>query len=165
MATVIIPRIILIIPQYIMYSRVGLLNTYWPWVLWGLSGSAYHIFLFRQFFMTFPKALEEAAVLDGCGRFRIFWQIFLPNAKPVIIVTSIFAFTWVWGDFFSQALFLNESRATLAMKLASAYTDPKGFPIYSLTMAGLVLYTLPLIVIFFVGQKHIVEGIVTTGVK
>ena len=164
-ATVIVPRVILIIPQYIMYSRIGLINTYWPWILWGLAGSPFHIFLFRQFFMTFPKALEEAAILDGCSRFRIFWQIFLPNAKPVIIVTSIFAFTWVWGDFFSQALFLTDSKATLAMKMASAYLDPKGNPLYSLTMAGLVLYTLPLIIIFFVGQKHIVEGVVTSGVK
>ena len=164
-AMMIVPQIVTIIPQYILYSRYGIINTYWPWILWGLSAAPFHIFLFRQFFMSFPKELEEAAELDGCNRFQVFRRIFLPNARAPMIVTFIFAFSWVWGDFFTQSLFLSSENATLAMRLASAYTNPQGYPIYSLTMAGAVMYSLPLILIFFMAQKYFVEGIVTTGIK
>jgi hypothetical protein len=77
------------------------------------AGSPFHIFLFRQFFAGFPKELEDAAKLDGCSRPRVFSQIFLPNAGPVLAASAIFAFQWVWGDFFLQSIFLNESHATL----------------------------------------------------
>ena len=161
----IVPSIVLVIPQYILYSRYGFIDTYWPWILWGLTGAPFHIFLFRQFFSTFPKELEDAAEIDGCNRWRIFWQVFLPNARAPVIVAFIFSFNWVWGDFFSQSLFLSSKNATLAMRLATAYANPQGYPIYSLSMAGVVLYILPLIIVFFLGQRYFVEGIVTTGLK
>ena len=161
----IVPQIVTIIPQYILYSRYGIINTYWPWILWGLTSAPFHVFLFRQFFLGFPKELEEAAEIDGCNRLQIFWRIFLPNARAPMIVTTIFAFNWVWGDFFTQSLFLSADKSTLAMRLATAYTNPQGYPIFSLTMAGVVLYSLPLIIIFFLAQRYFVEGIVTTGIK
>jgi multiple sugar transport system permease protein len=161
----IVPGIVLVIPQYVLYSRYGIIDTYWPWILWGLTGAPFHIFLFRQFFLTFPDELEDAAEIDGCDRLRIFWQVFLPNARAPIIVALIFSFNWVWGDFFSQSLFLSSNNATLAMRLATAYNNPQGYPIYSLTMAGVVIYVLPLIIVFFLGQRYFVEGIVTTGLK
>ena len=164
-AMMIVPQIVTVIPQYILYSRYGIINTYWPWILWGLTAAPFHIFLFRQFFLGFPKELEDAAEIDGCNRIQIFWRIFMPNARAPMIVTLIFAFNWVWGDFFTQALFLSSDNATLAMRLASAYTNPQGYPIYSLTMAGAVMYCLPLILIFFMAQRYFVEGIVTTGIK
>ncbi len=164
-AMMIVPQIVTIIPQYILYSRYGIIDTYWPWILWGLTAAPFNIFLFRQFFLVFPKELEEAAELDGCNRFQIFYRIFLPNARAPMIVTFIFAFSWVWGDFFTQSLFLSSDKATLAMRLASAYTNPQGYPILSLTMAGAVMYALPLILIFFLAQKYFVEGIVTSGIK
>jgi ABC-type glycerol-3-phosphate transport system permease component len=159
------PMIVTIIPQFILYSRLGLVGTYWPWVLWGISGSPFHIFLFRQFFAGFPKELEDAAEIDGCNRLRIFRQIFLPNAGAVIAASSIFAFQWVWGDFFLPAIFLNDGQATLAMKLATAYVDPKGYPLYTQTMAAVVIFVLPLIAVFFTAQRYIIRGVVTTGVK
>jgi multiple sugar transport system permease protein len=164
-AMVMVPQIVTIIPQFMLYSRLGLVGTYWPWVLWGIAGSPFHIFLFRQFFAGFPKELEDAAEIDGCSRLRVFGQIFLPNAGPVLAASAIFAFQWVWGDFFLQSIFLNESHATLAMKLASSYVDPHGNPLYTQTLAAVVIYVLPLIVVFFLAQKHIVRGVVTTGLK
>jgi multiple sugar transport system permease protein len=164
-AMVMVPQIVTIIPQFMLYSRLGLVGTYWPWVLWGISGSPFHIFLFRQFFAGFPKELEDAAELDGCSRLRVFSQIFLPNAGPVLAASAIFAFQWVWGDFFLQSIFLGESHATLAMKLASSYVDPHGNPLYTQTLAAVVIYVLPLIVVFFLAQKQIMRGVVTTGLK
>jgi ABC-type glycerol-3-phosphate transport system permease component len=164
-AMVMVPQIVTIIPQFMLYSRLRLVGTYWPWVLWGIAGSPFHIFLFRQFFAGFPKELEDAAEIDGCSRLRVFGQIFLPNAGPVLAASAIFAFQWVWGDFFLQSIFLNESHATLAMKLASSYVDPHGNPLYTQTLAAVVIYVLPLIVVFFLAQKHIVRGVVTTGLK
>lgn len=165
LATVMIPSIVSIIPQYILYSQIGLIGTYWPWILWGLAGSPFHIFLFRQFFAVFPKELEDAAEVDGANRFRIFVQIFLPNSIPVLAATALFSFQWVWGDWFFQTLFLNESNATLAMKMARAYVDARGTPLYTLTLAGTVIYMMPLIIVFFVAQRYLVEGIITTGLK
>jgi multiple sugar transport system permease protein len=164
-AMIMVPGIVTIIPQFILYSRLRLVGTYWPWVLWGLSGSPFHIFLFRQFFAGFPREIEDAAEVDGAGRFRIYWQIFMPNAGPVIAAAAIFAFQWVWGDFFLQSIFLNEPQATLAMKLVSAYRDPRGNPLYTQTMAAVVLFVMPLVVLFFVAQKSIIRGIVTSGLK
>jgi multiple sugar transport system permease protein len=165
LSTMLIPGIVKVIPQYVLYSRYGIINTYWPWIIWGLTGSAFSIFLFRQYFSTFPKELEEAAEIDGCGRFRIFWQIFLPNAIAPILVTLMFSFNWVWGDFFSQSLYLRSDHATLVMKLAGAYSNPQGYPLYSLTLAGVVVYALPLVIIFIFAQRYFMEGIVTTGMK
>jgi ABC-type glycerol-3-phosphate transport system permease component len=142
-----------------------IVNTYWPWFLWGLAGSAPQIFLFRQFFAAFPVELEDAAAVDGCSPFRTFWQIFLPNAKPVLAVATLFAFQWVWGDYFDQALLLSEDKATLAMKLASSFTDPHGNTLVTVTIAAIVIYIMPLVVAYFVSQRQIVKGIVMTGMK
>ena len=165
LSTMMVPGIVTIIPQFVIYSRMKIVNTYWPWFLWGLAGSAPQIFLFRQFFAAFPVELEDAAAVDGCSPFRTFWQIFLPNAKPVLAVATLFAFQWVWGDYFDQALLLSENKATLAMKLASSFTDPHGNTLVTVTIAAIVIYILPLVVAYFVSQRQIVKGIVMTGMK
>jgi multiple sugar transport system permease protein len=164
-AMIMVPGIITIIPQFILYSRLGIIGTYWPWILWGLGGSPFHIFLFRQFFAAFPKEIEDAAEIDGCNRLRVFWQIFMPNAGPVIAASAIFAFQWVWGDYLLQTIFLSERYATLAMRLATAYTDPQGRPLYTQTFAAIVIYILPLIIVFFFAQKHIIRGVASSGLR
>lgn len=165
MAMMMIPQSITVIPQFVLYSRLGLVNNYLLWFLWGVAGSPFQILLFRQFFAAFPKELEDAAAIDGAGPIRTFFAIFLPNAKPVLAVTFLFAFSWVWGDWFHQALFLTSEKATIAMKLASAFTDPRGNPIVTLTLAGLALYAIPLIIVYALMQRQLVQGIVTTGLK
>jgi ABC-type glycerol-3-phosphate transport system permease component len=163
--TMMVPSLVLFVPQFVMFARLELTNSYWPWILWGLGASPYHIFLFRQFFAGFPRELEDAAEVDGCGPLRVFLQIFLPNAGPVLAASAIFAFLWVWGDYLYPILLLSDQNTTLAVKLAKAYVDPRGNPLQTVTMAGIVLYVLPLIAVFFAAQRFIVRGVVTTGLK
>mgnify|MGYP005839995281 CR=1 FL=1 len=160
-----VPRMVTTIPTFMLFSKLRLTNTYWPWVLWGLGGSSYHIFLFRQFFAAIPKDLEDAAEVDGCSRFRIFWQIFMPISGPVIATASILHFQWVWGDWFTPQIFLNAAKTSLGVLLSTAYHDPKGFPLHTLTLAAITVYILPMLIVFFVAQKYIIQGIVTTGIK
>lgn len=165
LAMLMVPSMVTVIPQFMLFAQFRLTNTYWPWILWGLSGSPFHIFLFRQFFSSIPKELEDAAEVDGCGRFRIFWQIFLPNSGPALAASAILAFNWVWGDYIYPRMFLTGANTTLAVQLTAAYADPKGNPWVTVTMAAVVLYVLPLVIVFFVAQKYIIQGIVTTGFK
>ncbi len=164
-ALLMIPAIVTVIPQFVIFSQMGLTGTYWPWVLWGISGSSFHIFLFRQFFTTFPRELEEAAELDGCGPFRIFLEIFLPNAQPVLATSAILNFMWVWSDWFNPIIFLSDANTTLAVKLNYAYVTPQGQQLTPIVLAACVLYVMVPVVMFFFGQKHILQGIVTSGLK
>jgi multiple sugar transport system permease protein len=166
LAMIILPNMVTVVPQFIIFSRLKIAGTYWPWVLWGLTASPWHIFLFRQFFSTFPRDLEDAAEVDGCSRFGIFWRIFLPNAWPALIISAIFNFQWVWGDFVNPLIFLSDEATTLAVKLSgSTYVDPHYNRLITVTMAAVVLYILPIAVGFFAAQRRIIEGIVTTGIK
>jgi multiple sugar transport system permease protein len=148
-AMLIVPGIVLLIPQFVMFARLKLTNTYWPWILGALGGSPYYIFFFRQYFMNFPKELEEAAEVDGCGPFRIFWQIFMPNAKPIIATVIIFAFNGVWSDYLMPLIYLNANKTLLGVAMATAFRDPKGNDLKTISMAGNVIYVLPLIIVFF----------------
>src|SRR4051794_15600553 len=94
LATMMIPQILTLLPTYVLFSQIGLVNTYWPWVLWGLSASPYMVFLFRQFFAGIPKELEEAAIIDGAGWLRIFFTMFLPISRPVLITAFLLSFTF-----------------------------------------------------------------------
>jgi len=164
-ALIIIPAIVTVIPQFIVFAKLRLTNTYWPWILWGLSASPFHIFLFRQFFAGVPKELEDAAEVDGCSLLRTYWQVFLPNAKPVLATSFIFNFSWVWGDYFAPIIYLNDAKTTLAVKLSIAYVDPQNNPLVTVTLAACAVYMLPLVIAFFVGQKHIIQGALTSGLK
>ena len=164
-AMLIVPFIVILIPQFILYARLKLTNTYWPWILGALAGSPYNIFMFRQFFLGFPKELEDAAEIDGCGPFQIYWKIFLPNSKPVIATVMIFGFMYVWGDYLMPALYLNASKTLLGVTLATAFKNPQGFDLKTVSLAASVIYILPMIIVFFFGQKHILKGVVTSGLK
>jgi multiple sugar transport system permease protein len=160
-----VPRMVTVIPTFVFFSKLGLTNTYWPWILWGVAGSSFHIFLFRQFFAAIPKDLEDAAEVDGCSRLRIFWQIFLPLSGPVLATSAIFHFQWVWGDWFTPNIFLTQDRTTLSVLLSTAYRDPQGNALETVTMAAIMVYMLPMLLIFLFAQKYIVQGIVTSGIK
>ncbi|GAA1466455.1 carbohydrate ABC transporter permease [Microbacterium thalassium] len=164
-ATMMIPHIALLIPTYMMFSRVGLVGTYWPWVLWGLSGTPYLIFLFRQFFTAIPLELEDAAIIDGCGWVRTYVQIFLPLAKPVLLTSLILSFTWAWGDYLAPALLLNYDNTTLAVATAAGYIDPRGNGLPTIQAAGALLYLMPVVVLFLFAQKQFMGSSVGSGVK
>ncbi|MGE5529437.1 MAG: carbohydrate ABC transporter permease [Patescibacteria group bacterium] len=165
LSTMMLPYMVTIIPTYIMFHRLGLVNTYWLWVFWGLAGSPFNIFLYRQFFANIPKELEEAATLDGCNWFQTFYRIFLPLSKPAIAAVAIFVFQWAWGDFITPSMFLTDERTTLTIKLALGYTDPVGNGYPPVQCAAALFYTLPVIALFFMAQKQIIQGVVTTGLK
>jgi multiple sugar transport system permease protein len=164
-AMLIVPFIVILIPQFILYAKLKLTNTYWPWILGALAGSPYNIFMFRQFFLGFPKELEDAAEIDGCSPFQIYWKIFLPNAQPVIATVMIFGFMNVWGDYLMPSIYLNASKTLLGVTLASAFKNPQGFDLKTISLAASVIYILPMIIVFFFGQKHILKGVVTSGLK
>jgi ABC-type glycerol-3-phosphate transport system permease component len=165
-STIFIPQLVTFIPQFVLFSRLELVGTWWPWVLWGLQGGAIHVFLFRQFYLNFPRELEEAAEIDGCGPLRIYFRIFVPNSAPVIAVSAIFSFQWVWGDYIYPALLLDPENTTLGAAMAAGYFTPgQALPLFTVMMAGMVIYAVPLIIVFFLIQRYIIQGIVTSGLK
>jgi multiple sugar transport system permease protein len=163
----IVPGIVFMIPQFMLYSYLHLIpNTYWPWILAALgAANPYFIFLYRQFFLGFPRELEEAAEIDGCGPWRIFWQILLPNSKPVIATILIFAFNNVWGEYLQPMLFLSSKMQLMGVTMATAFKDPHGNDLRTLSLAATVIYIIPLVVVFFFGQKQILKGLITSGLK
>jgi ABC-type glycerol-3-phosphate transport system permease component len=163
--TMMVPPIVTLIPTYLLFSDFHLVGTYWPWVLWGAAGTPYAIFLYRQYFSGFPKELEEAAVLDGAGQLRIFFQVFLPLSRPLLVTAFVLAFNTVWGDFIGPDLFLNQSNTTLAVGVASGYINNQGYPVYNLLAGGALLYVVPVILLFLFAQRSYVRGFATTGLK
>lgn len=164
-ATLMLPTIVTLIPTYVMLSRVHLVNTYWPWVLWGLAANASFVFLFRQFFRTLPMELEDAALLDGCGWVRVWRSVFLPLSKPVLAASFILSFVNAWGDFIGPQLFLRNDTTTLAVAVATDYVDPNSTTINHLVAAGALMYAAPVIVMFLLLQRYFVQGIATAGMK
>jgi multiple sugar transport system permease protein len=165
LSTMMLPQIITLIPTYLLFAKIHLVNTYAPWVLWGLCGAPYLIFLFRQFFTNMPLELEEAAIVDGCGQIRIFWRIFLPQSWPIIATSLILSFSWTWGDYIAPALLLDGDRTTLAVKLATGYVNEHGAQLPNLVAAGAVMYVVPVLVLFLIVQRGFVSGIATSGLK
>ena len=166
LATSMVPQILTVIPTYVIFNQIHLIDTRWPWILWGLAASPFLAFLFRQFFAGLPTELEDAAILDGCGWLRIFFQMFLPLSKPVIATSFIISFTWVWGDFFTPEIFLNDDKTTLAVAMSSGYVNPvTQVPETNVLAAGTLFYVVPVLVVFFIAQRSFVRGIATTGIK
>lgn len=164
-ALLIVPEMVVLIPSFIIYAQLKLNNTYWPWVFSALAGSPFYIFLFRQFFLNFPKELEDAAEVDGCSSLRIFLQIFIPNSASVIATVMFFAFNGIWASYLVPLIYLNDSQQLLGVVLATEFKNPRGITLTTLSMAGTVLYILPPVIAFFLAQRHILKGVVTSGIK
>jgi multiple sugar transport system permease protein len=165
MLTMMLPSQVLIIPQYILFSKLGWINSFKPLIVPAFFGSAFFIFLAMQFIQGIPKELDESAKMDGCGKFAIFLRIILPLLKPVIVTIAIFSFYWRWEDFFGPLLYLNKPQmypATLALKL---FSDPTTKTSWGAMFAMSVVSELPVFIIFLLFQKYIVEGISTSGLK
>jgi ABC-type glycerol-3-phosphate transport system permease component len=165
LATMMIPPIITIIPTYVLFARVGLIDTYWPWVLWGLAASPFLTFLFRQFYSSMPIELEDAAIVDGAGYLRIYLSIFVPLSRPVIATSIVLSFTWVWGDFVAPAIFLSPAHTTLAVAMANGYTDAQGRILPHILAAGVIFYVLPVAGVFFLAQRAFTQNLISSGLK
>lgn len=142
-----------------------MIDTFWPWVIWGLASTPFLVFLFRQFFSALPLELEEAAILDGCGYGRIFWSLFLPLSVPVLVTAFLISFTGVWGDYITPSLLLNQDNTTLAVALSNSYVNAHGIGLPNIQAAGTLFYIVPEIIVFLFAQRYFVRGIVTTGLK
>lgn len=164
-SSMLIPGAVTLIPGFLIWKTLGAINTYWPLILpCFFGGGAFNIFLFRQFYMTIPRSLDEAATIDGAGPIRIYWQILLPLIKPVCITVMLFTFMGTWNDFFGPMLYLYDmEKYTVSLGL-QLFSSSYGAD-YGAVMAGAVVMTIPTVVIFFIGQKYFVQGIVTAGIK
>ena len=165
LATLMIPPQITMIPSFVIYKYLGWYNTLAPlWVPNCLAVNAFAIFLLRQAMKGIPKDLEEAAQIDGCGWFRIYWSVALPLMRPTIAAVSIFTFMFVWNDFMSPLIYINDQRLyPLALGLFSFMAGRENQ--FTLIMAGSMIMTLPVILTFFFAQRHFIQGVTMTGMK
>lgn len=168
-SVLILPDEVTIIPQFIIFRTMGWLDTLKPLILPAfLGGGAFNIFLLRQFFLTLPRDLDEAAMIDGAGSLRILWQVLIPLAKPAIATVAIFSFLFHWNDFFRPLIYLNTTEnftLALGLRFFRQTADTGGEPREHLLMAASVMMTLPVILLFFSLQRYFVEGITMSGIK
>lgn len=164
LSSLMVPGQVTIIPLYILMRHLGLIDNHASLILPGLT-SAFGIFFLRQFFLTIPRELEEAAIVDGAGLLRVLLVIILPLAKPALAALAIFTFNYFWNDFFAALIFL-DSPANLTLPVGLAYLQGQyGGTSQAVILAGVCLAVLPVLVIFLAGQRYIVEGITLTGLK
>jgi multiple sugar transport system permease protein len=163
-SSMMIPAAVVMIPRFMFFTSLNLIDKYAPLILPSAFGTAFSIFLLRQFFMTIPVDLEEAAVIDGCSKLRIWATIIMPLSKPIIATLSVFLFQWTYNDFMGPLIYLNtDTKFTVQLGLASfrsAFATR-----YDLIMAGSMLALIPILIIYIVCQKYIVKGIVMSGLK
>jgi ABC-type glycerol-3-phosphate transport system permease component len=167
MATILLPQYVLLIPNFLLFWQLGWLNTYLPLTVPFWFGSAFFIFLFRQFFLTIPLDLDEAARIDGASYPRIFWSIVLPLSGPVYATAFIIDGIAQWNSFLRPLIILNKPESyPLSVGLRYFVVNPgDGQPKDHLLMAAAVMMTIPVILIFFVGQRYFVRGVAMTGIK
>jgi multiple sugar transport system permease protein len=165
LATMMIPTQVTMIPAFILFSYLGWVGTFLPLIVpaW-LGASGYNIFLLRQFFMSIPFELDEAAKIDGCSTFGIFWRILLPLSVPALITVGIFAMVYNWNDFLNPLIYIKDTRDfTLALGI-NQFSSLYGNKTHLMMAAGTVVL-MPILVLFFIGQKYFIQGIATTGLK
>jgi multiple sugar transport system permease protein len=166
LATMMIPFPVVMVPLYGLFRWLGWVGTLQPLWVGSFCASAFNVFLLRQFFRTIPKDLSEAARIDGCGEFRIFWQIILPLCRPALIVVALFTFLGAWNDFLGPLIYLTDEKDfTLALGLEAMKTSRSGGTEWPYLMAASTLVILPVIALFLAAQRSFVEGIALTGSK
>ncbi|MGC0249466.1 carbohydrate ABC transporter permease [Pseudactinotalea sp. Z1748] len=164
--SIMLPIHVIIVPQYVLFSELGWINTFLPLIVPKLLATdAFFVFLMVQFFRGIPKELDEAARIDGAGHPRIFFQIMLPLSTPALATTAIFTFIWTWNDFFSQLIFLTSpDRYTVPIALRT-FLDSTGQSSWGAMFAMSIVSLIPLFIVFLLGQRYLVRGIATTGIK
>jgi len=158
-----IPPVSVMIPEYAFFARLGLVGSYSIWLLWGIGGNPLYIYLFRQFFSYFPPELEEAAILDGCSRLGVLFRIFVPLSKPIYVTVFLLSFLWVYGDFMGPVIFLSGQNTTLPVAMATGYVIRNGILLVSVLLAGIVIYIIPILIIFAFGQKYYIRGLLSSS--
>lgn len=168
LSTMMVPSFAMQIPQYIMFSKMGITNTFLIWVLEALAGSSYQIFLCRQYLSSLPNSLIEAATIDGCSQRQIITRVALPLSKSLLAIVVFNLFLFNWGDFMTPYMYLSKEKFPLIMALFSSFdyvipgTSTKAVPVVN---AATLLVMIPVFLLFFCCQKQLVEGITAGGVK
>ena len=163
-ATLMIPYVVLLIPTFIIFKTLGWINTPHPLTIPALAGNAFFIFLLRQFYMTIPEDLTDAARIDGANDFQIYWNIVLRLSRPALMVVALFTFMWNWNDFLGPLIYLSEQKQqTLAIGLYG-FVSRAGTQWGPLMAAATIMIT-PIIILFFFTQKTFIQGITLTGIK
>jgi len=166
--TMLMPGVVLFIPSFLLFNTLGWYGTYLPLWVPSFFGSAFYIFIARQYMRSFPKDLDDAAQIDGCSRLGIYWRITLPLSVPVITVMSIFTFQDVWNDFTGPLIYLNDAKKftlSIALTYFQRSTFSSGVNTTNLVMAAALMSTIPLLVLYFSLQKELVGGIASVGLK
>lgn len=165
LATLMIPQDVYLIPQFMLFKQFGWLNTYLPMIVPNFCGGAFNIFLMRQFFMTIPTTLDDAAKIDGLGYFGIYSRIVLPLMKPILIAVALFTFQFNWGWFYGPLVFIQD-KAKYPLAVALKYmqaSQGNAVPNWHFVMVGAMFLTIPPLIAYFAGQKYILEANISAG--
>jgi multiple sugar transport system permease protein len=165
LSTMMVPAQVTMIPRYVMFSKIEWTDSLKPLIVPAFFGSPYLIFLLRQFFTTIPRDMDDAARIDGCSWFGIYWRVIVPMSMPVLTTVMILSFMWHWNDFMGPLIYLDsKENMTLSLGL-SRFTAQYGATPWNLLMAASLVTVLPCVVLFFVLQRYFIQGIVISGVK
>jgi ABC-type glycerol-3-phosphate transport system permease component len=166
--TMLMPGVVLFIPSFLLYNTLGWYGTYLPLWVPSFFGSAFYIFITRQYMRSFPRDLDDAAQIDGCSRLGTYWRIILPLSMPVITVMAVFTFQDVWNDFTGPLIYLNDSNKftlSVALNYFNRSTFSSGINTTNLVMGAALLSTIPMLVMYFALQKQLIGGIASVGLK
>ena len=162
--TMLVPWQALIVPQFLMWVKLGFFGTFLPLIVPSFFGNAFYIFLMRQYMKTIPREMDEAALIDGCGYLRLYWSVILPLSRPVLAVVAVFVFLFSWTDLLGPLLYLNSNDDfTIAIGLATFVT--RADTDWNLLMAANIVMMLPPLIVYFFAQDKIIGGIASLGVK
>jgi len=165
LATLMIPPTVIIAPQYLLFKHLGWIGTFAPLWVPAWFGSAFSIFLLRQFFLTIPRELDEAAAIDGCSSLGIFWRVILPVARPALVVVALLAFIGSWNDFAGPLIFINQPHMYTVSLGVYMFQSQHGQTPWNLSLAASVIAVVPVLAVFLLAQKAIIEGVATQGLK
>ncbi len=164
LSTLMLPFQVRMIPLFLLFKRIGWIGTFLPLTVPAYFGNPFFIFLLRQFFLSFPFELSDAAKIDGCSEYGIFWRILLPLSKPALATVALFQFIFSWQDFIGPLIYLSDTKTyTLSLGLQQFLTEHGAE--WALLMAASTLTTLPIIILFFFAQRTFIQGITLTGLK
>lgn len=166
LATMMIPAEVLLIPQFVIFRSLGWIDTLLPLIVPNFFANAYNVFLMRQFISRMPRELDDAAMLDGLGHFGIFRRITLPLMKPVLVAVAIFTFTFNWGYFFGPLIYVNSVEKmplALGIQALSATSSGAQLPPWNIVMVGAIILTMPMLAIYYFGQKYLYEAGLVSG--
>ena len=164
LSTLMIPYQVTLVPRFILFAKLGMINSYVPLILPAFTGSPFLIFLVRQYMMSIPYDLDEAAYIDGASRFQVFLRIILPLARPALVLVTVFTFIDVWNDFLQPLIYLNNPEM-FTVSLGLSFFQGARETNWNLLMAASVLAMLPPLMLFFFAQKQLIGGISIEGLK